>query len=343
MRNFEKHQSRHPNFNRYQPKDALPRRRTILLTLLLSLLVSLPAFLSISCGKQPSPAVPDNGRKPEIADSTLTVLKFRSPGEYPVKSLQVLVYKSEGTRSLEKMMTFEELPDSVGIMTTVGEKLVAAVANSPKALSPVALDRYDSLKELGYEFGDEDCSCPVMSGQCTTVSQSGGIALKPLLCQVVVSSISNTMDDYELVESPRVRLTGISCYAPVMQEEDFLPTEIAEYGEWADLPYDIGMFTQNPGTTLFCYPNESSGTSLGGVNTAIELECFVMGQLCSFTENLPPFGRGSKLLVDITVDGPYSCRFRITEEKALPNRQTAQTAIAPSSRPSQSCASYRAP
>ena len=203
-------------------------------------------------------------------------------------------------------------------MTTVGEKLVAAVANSPKALSPVALDRYDSLKELGYEFGDEDCSCPVMSGQCTTVSQSGGIALKPLLCQVVVSSISNTMDDYELVESPRVRLTGISCYAPVMQEEDFLPTEIAEYGEWADLPYDIGMFTQNPGTTLFCYPNESSGTSLGGVSTAIELECFVMGQLCSFTENLQPFGRGSKLLVDITVDGPYSCRFRITEEKARP-------------------------
>ena len=103
-----------------------------------------------------------------------------------------------------------------------------------------------------------------------------------------------------------------------MQEEDFLPTEIAEYGEWADLPYDIGMFTQNPGTTLFCYPNESSGTSLGGVSTALELECFVMGQLCSFTENLPPFGRGSKLLVDITVDGPYSCRFRITEEKARP-------------------------
>ena len=167
--------------------------------------------------------------------------------------------------------------------------------------------------------------------------------MKPLLCQVVVSSISNTMDGYELVESPRVRLTGISCYASVMQEEDFRPTEIAEYGEWADLPYDIGMFTQNPGTTLFCYPNESSGTNLGGVNTAIELECFIMGQLCSFTENLPPFGRGAKLLVDITVDGPYSCRFRITEEKALPNRQTAQTAIAPSLRPSQGCASYRAP
>lgn len=320
MRNFDINKSRHPNFTRHQSSDILSGHRTLFLTLLLSLLVSLPAFLTISCRKQPPVPVPGEEQEPVILDSTVTTLRFSNAGEYPVRNLQLLIYRSDGTKSLEKLLRFDELPDSVGIITTVGEKLAVAVANSDKALSPVALDRYDSLKELGYEFSDEDSSAPIMSGQCATYSQEGEITLTPLICQVVISSISNTMDGYELVESPRVRLFDLNCYAGIMQEEDFYPIEIVEYGEWEYLPYDIGMFTQNPGTTLFCYPNETAQASLGGVRTGLELDCMILGEPCSFTTELPPFDRGSKLLVDITVGGPDSCRFRIDEER-VPDSQ----------------------
>ena len=102
---------------------------------------------------------------------------------------------------LETLLRFDGLPDSVEVVTTEGEKLVAAVANSPKALSPVALGRYDSLKELGWDFNDEDPESPIMSGQCATLQNNGEIVLEPLVCQVVIAAISNSMDDYELVET----------------------------------------------------------------------------------------------------------------------------------------------
>ena len=279
MKDFRTQKSRQLNPNRSQPTDILPVRRNIFLTLLLSLLVLLPAFFSISCKKLPSPS--SGGEEAAVVDSTLTVLKFGSACEYPVKSLQVLVYKSEGTRSLEKMMTFEELPDSVEIMTTAGEKLVAAVANSSRALSPVALDRYDSLKGLGYDFSDEDTALPVMSGQCATVRNNGEITLFPLLCEVEISSISNSMENYELAESPRVRLVNLNSYAAVMQEDGFVPTEFMDYGEWQELPFDIGMFTQEPGTTLYCYPNETDHSGIGGIRTSLELECTISYRLPS--------------------------------------------------------------
>ena len=318
MKDFRTQKSRQLNPNRSQPTDILPVRRNIFLTLLLSLLVLLPAFFSISCKKLPSPS--SGGEEAAVVDSTLTVLKFGSACEYPVKSLQVLVYKSEGTRSLEKMMTFEELPDSVEIMTTAGEKLVAAVANSSKALSPVALDRYDSLKELGYDFSDEDTALPVMSGQCATARNNGEITLFPLLCEVEISSISNSMENYELAESPRVRLVNLNSYAAVMQEDGFIPTEFIDYGEWQELPFDIGMFTQEPGTTLYCYPNETDHSGIGGIRTSLELECTILGEPCTFTAELPAFGRGTKLLADITIGGPDSCRFKIYEDKAQGNQ-----------------------
>lgn len=292
--------------------DALPMRRNILLTLLLSLLVVLPAFFSISCNKE-KPVLPDD--EEPVVDSTMTTLKFRNAGPHEVENLQLLIYGSDGTRQLETLLRFDGLPDSVEVVTTEGEKLVAAVANSPKALSPVALGRYDSLKELGWDFNDEDPESPIMSGQCATLQNNGEIALEPLVCQVVIAAISNSMDDYELVESPRVRLVNLNGYAGVMQEDGFRPTETIDFGEWKDLPYDIGMFTQNPGTTLYCYPNETEQSSLGGVVTSLELECLILGEPCNFTVQLPPFGRGARLLVDITVGGPESCRFKIYEDK----------------------------
>ena len=61
-----------------------------------------------------------------------------------------------------------------------------------------------------------------------------------MLCEVVLKSIGNTMEDYELLESPRIRLRGINARVSFFTEEKHLPAETTDKGEWAPLPYDIG-------------------------------------------------------------------------------------------------------
>ena len=110
MIDFKTQKSRQQNPNRSQTMDALPMRRNILLTLLLSLLVVLPAFFSISCNKE-KPVLPDD--EEPVVDSTMTTLKFRNAGPHEVENLQLLIYGSDGTRQLETLLRFDGLPDSV--------------------------------------------------------------------------------------------------------------------------------------------------------------------------------------------------------------------------------------
>ncbi len=228
-------------------------------------------------------------------DSTLTVLHLQNSSRYAVEDVQILIYKSDGTRELEQLLRLDEFSETVEVVTTEGEKLVAAVANCGKALSPVALGRYDSLSEFGYDFSDENCETPVMSGECRTRGNMGEISLAPLLCEVVIESVANCLDEnYELVENPRVRLTGISGYAGVMQDSDFFPTEIQDRGEWTDLPYDIGMLTQNPGTTLYCYPNETPESSLGSSRTVLGIRMRDIRQSLQFRDSAATFRQRRK-------------------------------------------------
>ena len=312
MKDFGTQKSRQQNNpNRYQRKGILPERRKNFSTLL-SLLVLLPAFVLISCRKSPVPGIP--AELPAV-DSTITTVMIRNGSGFPAKNLQLLVYDCEGTQSLEALLRFSEVPDSVEILLPEGEKLIAAVANMPKSLSPVSLARYGSLDELGYDFSDEDPEFPILSGVGATVGQTGEILLGPLLCSVEISAISNSMDNYELVENPRVRLANINSYAGIMQTEDFYPTEIIDYGEWTCLPYDIGMFTQHPGTVLHCYPNETAESSISGLRTSLELQCEILGKTCTFETALPPFGRDSRVLVEMTVNGPDSFNSSVRVEK----------------------------
>lgn len=305
MKNFETQKSRLPIPIRCQRNDSLSERRTILHNLLISLLLIMPAFVLIySCRKDPSstPIV----EEVQVVDSTLTTIYIRNASAYPVKDLQVLIYKNSGTQSLETKLDFAEIPDTIEVVTTEGEKHIAVVANCPKSLSTVALSRYDALAGLGYDFNDEDLEYPIVSGYCLTQGQIGEVDLTSLMCQVEISAISNSMDNYELVESPKIRLVDINSYAYVMQESGFYPTELIDYGEWSELPYDIGLFTQYPGTTVYCYPNETSEEILGSIFTYLELECLINNSTCNFYIQLPAFGRNSKIEVELTIHGSNS-------------------------------------
>ena len=121
------------------------------------------------------------------------------------------------------------------------------------------------------------------------------------------------MEDYELLESPRIRLRGINARASFFTEEKHLPAETIDKGEWASLPYDIGYYPQETGTLLLCYPNETAESNIGQDRTSLELECLIKGRKCSFLVDLPPFGRASRTEVSMTVDGPGSFSYSVNE------------------------------
>ena len=274
----------------------------------LCVLFLLPALLG-SCQRDPLPGGgEDPGEVP--ADSILTRVRMQSGGLL-VRTLDLFIYSADGLRTLERQVTLKAPQDTLLLPTLPGEKILVGIANSPRRFNRKALERYDAMEQLAFNFTDDDPQLPVLGGFCTTKGNDGEIQLQPLLCRVVLTKICNTMDDYELLENPRIRLCDLPDAAEVLREKDFRPTELIDAGEWAALPYDIGYFPQQPGTELWCYPNDTPENVLGVPRPTLELECLIRGQRCSFEVPLPPLTRGCKKSVEITVDGPGSYHYAV--------------------------------
>lgn len=270
----------------------------------------LPALLG-SCRKEPAPD-PGPGLVEEPAvDSVLTQIRLQADG-FEVRRLEVFIYGSEGVRSLENHASLDSLCREIQLPALPGDKLVVAIANSPHKLNLKALARYDAMEQLTFSFADDDPQAPVLGGSCTTHGQEGTVVLQSPLCRVVLASISNTMDGYELLEEPRIRLRDLPAGTGILRDKDFRPTELLDAGSWAPLPCDVGFFTQEPGVTLWCYPNDTPADVLGVPRPTLEFACEIRGRTCSFDIPLPPLPRGSRLEVELTVDGPgeHSYKFR---------------------------------
>lgn len=265
----------------------------------------MPAFFVLSCRRQG----PDYPLPPEIQkrDSCLTIIKFE-PTQIPAGRVDLFIYDAAGTQSLECHKVFTDIPDNIGIVTAEGEKIVVALANCPRAPGMASTGRYDSLGQLGYGFEEDDPDRPVMSGTVRTEGNKCEIRLEAMMCTVELAAISNTMDGYELVENPKIRLLNINGRANIMQTEDFYPTETIDHGDWVRLPHDIGYYTQYPGTLLHCYPNDASPKELGSYPTTLELSCRIKGVERTFRLPLSPFGRNARILVELHIDGPDSFR-----------------------------------
>ncbi len=302
------HQKSRQNFpDRFQSKGSLPDRRSLSF-IVYSLLVLLPALLVSSCEKPlSSQTAPDNPEQ-EQKDSAVTRIAFKSVEER-VERLDVFIYETSGVQNLEKHLVLDSLPPSLELYMSEGDKLIAAIANSPKKFKESALARYSAVPQISYGFAEDSAALPIMGGCAESSDREAEIELTPLLCEVVLGTISNTMDDYELLEEPRIRLRGINASARLFTTEDYLPSETIDKGVWAALPCDVGYYPQEPGTVLYCYPNETPESIIGQDRTALELECGIKGKRCSFTVDLPPLGRASRTVVELSVDGPdsFSC------------------------------------
>ena len=272
----------------------------------------MPALLGSSC-RRIGPPVPDETETepaPPAVDSVLLDLRFAC-GEYPVRRADLFVYAADGLRALEEHLRTDSLPERMRIRATAGEKRVVCIVNSPYAFNLNALARYDAMEQLAYAFGDDDPACPLLSAACTTQDYTALLRPQPLLCRVRLAAVSNTLDDYELLEDPAVRLCDLPHSAEILREKDFRPNELIDAGAWTALPFDVGLFTQKPDIDLWCYPNDTPENILGVPRPVLEFRCRIRGEPCSFEVPLPPLARGGSAEVELTVDGPRSFRYII--------------------------------
>lgn len=271
----------------------------------------LPVLLG-SCRKEPVPDFPDGPETvpAESVDSVLTRIRIRTDRVDPA-SLDLFIYGAEGTRTLEKHLTLDSVPEELGILTLPGEKLLAAIANSPHRFNLKALERYDAMEQLAFSYTDDDPAQPILGGSARTEAQAGDLTLTPLLCRIVLVSVSNTMDGYDLLENPRVRLRDLPDNAEILRQADFRPAELIDATPWTALPCDVGYFPQEPGLPLWCYPNDTPETVLGAPRPSVEFACEIRGQTCTFEIPLPPLPRGCTKEVDLTIDGPGNHRYKI--------------------------------
>ena len=349
MKCFESQKYRQPNHPRPQTPRTLPGNRKILYTTLISLLLS-PVFLVNSCRKTVSDDMPDPAPLP-ARDTVWRTLALSYTGVSDTapsgSCLDLFIFDDTEGRPVDRILHFEGNPEEVEFRCLDGAKIVAAVANSPKAFNPAAIARYSSLDLIYYEFGEDDPQMPIMGGTCRLgeklvsseisddivhVRDIAGhpsgftdkpgrepvevkpdeIVLTPLLSRICVESISNGLDDYELLEEPRVRLRNINGSAKLFNDGPYQPQEMIDYGEWVGLPYDIGMFTQELSIVLDCYPNESGEDEITAFRTELELECTIRGSKERFSFPIPEIDRASSVSCHISVydEDSADCEFR---------------------------------
>ena len=260
------------------------------------------------CGKL-VPDGPDDGPAPVVvqpSDSSRFKVLFRTSSAIAdtvanVSRADIFIYSSDGMKQLLDTRSWHHLPDSLVFSAPAGDKTVVAVINSPRDFNMEALGRYDSMELLTSTFSEDSPARPLMSGSCNVPADgSATMYVTPLLARVKLGEISNSMKGYTRLENPRIYLENISTAAEVLRTGGFRPSEMIDDPPRAYLPYDIGVFSQNPGTQLFCYPNDSA-ESIGTPLTNLVLECEIKGNTRTFAVPLKSVRRNSTTFVDLEV------------------------------------------
>lgn len=212
-------------------------------------------FCVPSCRKTPAPCPPPlvtdtTQLVQEVKDSLTLIVKSRCN----VRTLDILVYGGAPLLRLESCTRCEARADSLRVeLKDTLPKTIVVLGNMPGEINPYAVDHFDALDRLEMSLNDDDPAAPFLSGKAVWSGGECEVQLLPLLCCIVIESITNMNDDYTLLENPRVWLSGINTRAALMQTTGFRTAEPAD-GKAVRLPYDIGLYTQYPGTKLWCYP-----------------------------------------------------------------------------------------
>ncbi len=309
MKNRNSHKSRRIFPDRFKRFGRLPDHRSLFIICSL-LVLFVPSFLVGSCEKASS----REGKEPpaEAVQDSVDVTVTADFGHRNAKWMDIFIYKADGSLfPLEKHVRVDATDSGTKLRLCEGKKILTAIVNSPKRFNTAALSKHELVGQIEYGFSEDDISAPIMGAESefSLISERPvEITPSPILCEVVIESVANTMDDYELLESPRVRLCSMNAKARLFTAKSEIPSELIDKGDWQSLPYDVGFFPQKPGITLYCYPNETAEDEVSFNRTGIELECLIKGKKCSFRMDLPPLKRGTRTTVGIVIDGPGESR-----------------------------------
>lgn len=236
-------------------------------------------------------------------DSTLIEGRLIALADYPIRSLDIFIYNPDGLKDLVAHVRAEgadatlSLPDSL-------PKTVAMVANAPGTFNSDALKHFDSLDALVFRFSDDDPTAPLMSGMGSLVpGEPARVRLTPLLCTIIIAGVTNYYEGDTLAENPRVWMENINGEAGIFKQYGFAVKDPSS-SRAVYLPCDIGLYTQYPGTRLFCYPNDLPDPNPGNPATTLFMQYEIEGETQTLSLALHPISRGETIPVELALR-PY--------------------------------------
>ena len=294
-------------FSRHSPGGILPHKLLIFF-LLLAVQLTTPAFL-VSCSIMEDIFKTDDIRYSPIA--------FNAGKEIEVDSLDIFIYRDEEIRKLEYhvRLPYRGSTGKTGtdtLVLTPGGKVAVAAANLGKRPDASKLESYETLELMTIDYEDDNPERPVMSGMTVfTAGEKCEIELRPLLCTIILSEVSNNLSGYTRLEDPRCYLESACKSAELFRETGFRPSEFIGKTPEVPLPCDVGLLTQYPDSHLYCYPNDSQESTIGTPRTSFVLECEIRGKTCRFSTELPALTRACTHTVELTVNSEKDCSFKI--------------------------------
>lgn len=198
------------------------------------------------------------------------------------------------------------------VLHEAGEYFVMAVANAPGEFHPEVLLHTDSWRGLEMLLEYEKPEQAIMRGTgsfsvkkelAATAAENSpllaAVVLEPLLCGVQISSITQYYDGDILVENPRIHLENCCTRAELFRDEGFYCLDPSE-SKTTYLPYDIGLYTQYPGTTIYCYPNDMPQSETSPASVLV-LDYEVLGQSRQLRFPIHPLRRNSIFPLDVNI------------------------------------------
>ena len=269
----------------------------------------LASLLPVIPGCRPSPCVNEPLCEDPVgvvaASDTIISMFSVSDAGWPdsgIGVLDVFLFSDSGTRPLEKHR--RTVPgDTLQIVSSPGDKILVLIANSPYAFNLAAVPNLDAIEQIRVGFPDDDPRLPLMSAALSFEAGAESKAeLQPLMCRIVIESVSNLMSGYRRLEDPQAFLSGMNPEAELLRYAGFAPSLPQSDTLKIPLPCDIGLFTQYPGTELFCYPNDPGESSMSSPSTVLNLEGSIGGAQRLLSFPLPPLRRGCTVRADISFD-----------------------------------------
>ena len=232
-------------------------------------------------------------------DTTYYVSRVDVEAPYPVRTLDIFVYRADGLKDLAAYL-HADADSATVILNDTLPKMVAVVANARGRFNVQGLNHFDSLGEIRAQLAGDSPEAPLMSG----IGQLGQpVTLTPLLCTIELVSVTNYYEEDILAENPRAWLENVNTDADIFRDQGFTVREPRSSPK-VYLPSDIGLYTQHPGTRLYCYPNDLPNPDAGNPATELVLEYEIEGVTLNQRYTLHPIMRGETIQLEAEIR-PY--------------------------------------